>query len=42
MWRRHPGRYLSNSPMVEGRDFFVDEVIADYKRAVVPPRLDAG
>ena len=37
VWRRHPDRYLSNSPMVEGRDFFVDEVIADYKRAVVPP-----
>ncbi len=37
VWRRHPDRYLSKSPMVEGRDFFVDEVIADYKRAVVPP-----
>ena len=37
VWRRHPGRYLSESPMVEGRDFFVDEVIGDYLRQVVPP-----
>ena len=37
VWRRHPGQYLSKSPMVEGRDYFVDEVIGDYRRAVVPP-----
>ncbi len=37
VWRRHPGQYLSNSPMVEGRDYFVDEVIGDYLRKVVPP-----
>jgi acetyl-CoA synthetase len=37
VWRRHPGQYLSNSPMVEGRDYFVDEVIGDYSRKVVPP-----
>ena len=37
VWRRHPGQYLSKSPMVEGRDYFVDEVIGDYLRKVVPP-----
>jgi acetyl-CoA synthetase len=37
VWRRHPGQYLSKSPMVEGRDFFVDEVLGDYLRKVVPP-----
>ena len=37
VWRRHPGQYLSKSPMVEGRDYFVDEVIGDYSRKVVPP-----
>ncbi|HXW80212.1 MAG TPA: acetate--CoA ligase, partial [Acidimicrobiales bacterium] len=37
VWRRHPGQYLSKSPMVEGRDYFVDEVIGDYRGAVVPP-----
>jgi acetyl-CoA synthetase len=37
VWRRHPGQYLSKSPMVEGRDYFVDEVLGDYLRKVVPP-----
>ena len=38
VWRRHPGQYLSKSPMVEGRDFFVDEVIVRlHARNVVPP-----
>ncbi len=37
VWRRHPGQYLSTSPMVEGRDYFVDEVMGDYSRKVVPP-----
>jgi acetyl-CoA synthetase len=37
VWRRHRGQYHSESPMVEGRDFFVDEVIADYRDKVVEP-----
>ncbi len=37
VWRRHPGHYLSDSPMVEGRDYFVDDVIGDYHGQVVPP-----
>ncbi len=37
VFRRRPGQYRSKSPMVEGRDYFVDEVIADYLRQVVPP-----
>ena len=37
VFRRHPGEYRSDSPMVEGRDYFVDEVIGDYLRQVVPP-----
>jgi len=37
VWRRHPGRYASQSPMVEGRDFFVDEVLEDYRGEVVEP-----
>jgi acetate--CoA ligase len=37
VWRRHPGRYASESPMVEGRDFFVDEVLEDYRGKVVEP-----
>jgi acetyl-CoA synthetase len=37
VWRRHPGRYASKSPMVAGRDFFVDELLPDYRRKVVKP-----
>jgi acetyl-CoA synthetase len=37
VFRRYPGRYSSNTPMVEGRDFFVDEVMADYKGRLVEP-----
>ena len=37
VWRRRAGQYLSNSPMVEGRDDFVDDVIGDYRRQRVDP-----
>ena len=37
VFRRHAGEYASASPMVEGRDFFVDEVIGDYEHALVEP-----
>jgi acetyl-CoA synthetase len=37
VWRRHPGEYASKSPMVEGRDFFVDEVLEDYRGEKVEP-----
>ncbi|HXZ99756.1 MAG TPA: acetate--CoA ligase [Candidatus Binatia bacterium] len=37
VFRRHAGQYASKSPMVEGRDFFVDDVLKDYRDAVVPP-----
>ena len=37
VWRRKPAEYLSETPMVEGRDFFVDEVLADYMGKIVEP-----
>ena len=37
VWRRHAGQYASKSPMVEGRDFFVDEVLAQYQGQRVEP-----
>jgi acetyl-CoA synthetase len=37
VWRRYPGQYSSKTPMVEGRDFFVDELLADYKGKTVEP-----
>jgi acetyl-CoA synthetase len=37
VWRRYPGKYSAATPMVDGRDFFVDEVLKDYKDKIVEP-----
>ncbi len=37
VWRRRPGQYLSNTPMVEGRDYFVDDLLRDYRGSRVAP-----
>jgi acetyl-CoA synthetase len=37
VFRRNPGEYASKSPMVPGRDFFVDEIMPDFKRKLVDP-----
>lgn len=37
VWRRHAGRYSSRAPMIEGRDFFVDEILDDYRGQLVEP-----
>src|SRR3989441_1227664 len=37
VWRRHPGQYASKSHLVRGRDFFVDELLSDYRGRVVEP-----
>ena len=37
VWRRHQGQDLSTKPMVQGRDYFMDEVVQNFKRA----RVDA-
>jgi acetyl-CoA synthetase len=37
VWRRHPGEYASKSEMVEGRDFFIDELLEDYRGKEVEP-----
>ncbi len=37
VWRRYPGQYSSKTPMVEGRDFFVDDLLKDYRRKIVEP-----
>ena len=37
VWERYPGKYSSPSPMVEGRDFSVNERLKDYRRAQVDP-----
>jgi acetyl-CoA synthetase len=37
VWRRHPGQYASATPMAGGRDFFVDDVLAEYRGKTVEP-----
>jgi acetyl-CoA synthetase len=37
VWRRHPGEYHSESEMVEGRDFFIDELLEQYKGKEIEP-----
>src|SRR6516162_8780433 len=37
VWRRRPGQYQSQTPMVDGRDFFIDELLEDYAGGTVEP-----
>jgi len=37
IWQRYPGKYSAQTPLVEGRDFIVNEVIKDYYHAEVEP-----
>ncbi len=42
VWRRHPGEYHSSAPMVEGRDFFVDELLRKHAgKTIAPVSMDA-
>ena len=37
VWQRYPGKYSAKKPMVEGRDFFVNDVLKKYYGARVEP-----
>ena len=37
VWQRYPGKASSPTPMVEGRDYFVNDVLKDYYGARVDP-----
>jgi acetyl-CoA synthetase len=37
VWQRYPGKYSAKTPMVEGRDFFVNDVLKNYYGARVDP-----
>ena len=37
VWRRYPGQYKSETPMVDGRDHFVDELLAGHRGERVDP-----
>jgi len=42
IWQRYPGKAGSPTPMVKGRDFFVNEVLKDYQgKRVDPLPMDA-
>ena len=42
VWRRIPGEYHSESEMVDGRDYFVDELLENYKGQEVEPESMAA
>ena len=35
VFRRYPGQYSAKTPMVEGRDVFVDDLLAEHKGELV-------
>jgi acetyl-CoA synthetase len=37
IWQRYPGKYSAKTPLIDGRDFIVNDVINSYKRARVEP-----
>lgn len=37
IWQRYPGKYSSAAPMVDGRDYFMNDLLKDYARVTVPP-----
>jgi acetyl-CoA synthetase len=37
VFRRYPGKYSAKTPMVEGRDVFVDDLLASHKGEIVEP-----
>jgi acetyl-CoA synthetase len=37
VWQRYPGKYSSPTPMVEGRDFFVNDLLKEHRGARVQP-----
>ncbi|HEY6042295.1 MAG TPA: acetate--CoA ligase, partial [Anaerolineae bacterium] len=42
VWQRYPGTYSGKTPMLEGRDFFVNDVLKNYRgRQVEPEKLDS-
>ncbi len=37
IWQRYPGKYSGETPIVEGRDVFVNDIIKDYYHKVIEP-----
>jgi acetyl-CoA synthetase len=37
VWQRYPGKYSAKTPMVEGRDFFINDMLKKYYGARIEP-----
>jgi acetyl-CoA synthetase len=37
IWRRYPGKYVSKAPLVEGCDYFIDDVLKKYLGKRIDP-----
>ncbi|MGO9612484.1 MAG: acetate--CoA ligase [Dissulfurispiraceae bacterium] len=37
VWQRYPGKYSAKTPMVEGRDFFINDLLKDYYGRRIDP-----
>jgi acetyl-CoA synthetase len=37
VWQRYPGKYSADTPMVQGRDFFVNDLLKDYYGVRIDP-----
>lgn len=37
IWQRYPGKYSSNAPLIEGRDYFMNDLLKQYARTIVEP-----
>ncbi|HEV2194537.1 MAG TPA: acetate--CoA ligase [Candidatus Acidoferrum sp.] len=37
VFKRYPGKYSSETPMVENRDYFVDDILKDFRGKTVEP-----
>jgi acetyl-CoA synthetase len=37
LWKRYPDRFTSDSPMIMERDYFINDIIKDYRNHVVEP-----
>lgn len=42
VWRRYPDKYSSDTPMIDGRDYFVEDLLTDYRGNRVKPESMAS
>lgn len=42
VWQRYPGKYSAKTPMVKGRDFFMNDLLKEHEgKIVAPEHMDA-